>query len=40
MMDQLRIFHADNAVQLKKVNEYYDCKEMAVYVYSKDTCIH
>lgn len=43
MIDQLRVFHADNAVQLKKVDEfdeYYDCKEMAVYVYSKDACIH
>jgi hypothetical protein len=43
MIDQLRIFHADNAMQLKKVDEfkeYYDCEEMAVYVYSKDTCIH
>jgi len=43
MVDQLRVFHADNAAQLKKVDEfdeYYDCKEMAVYVYSKDACIH
>jgi hypothetical protein len=43
MINQLRVFHADNAVQLNKVgefDEYYDCKEMAVYVYSKDACIH
>jgi hypothetical protein len=43
MLDQLRVFHANNAVQLEKVdefNEYYDSKEMAVYVYSKYACIH
>jgi hypothetical protein len=43
MVDQLRVFHADNAVQLKKVDEfdkYYNCKEKAVHVYSKDACIH
>lgn len=33
MVNQLRVFHADNAVQLKKVDEfdeYYDCKEIVV----------
>ncbi len=43
MIDQLRIFHADHPGQLTKVDEfdeYYDCKEMAVYLYSKDSCIH
>lgn len=43
MIEQLRVFHADNLVQLEKVddfNEYYNCKDMAVYVYSKDACIH
>ncbi|CAF3180100.1 unnamed protein product [Rotaria socialis] len=43
MVNQLRLFHANNSVQLKKVDEFeefYDCKEMAVYLYSKDACIH
>ncbi|CAF1492821.1 unnamed protein product [Adineta steineri] len=43
MVNQLRLYHADSPVQLKKVDEFkefYDCKVMAVYVYSKDSCIH
>ncbi|CAF1617917.1 unnamed protein product [Rotaria magnacalcarata] len=43
MINRLRLFHADNPLQLKKVDEFeefYDCKEMAVYLYSKDACIH
>ncbi len=43
MVMQLRLSHADNPVQLKKIDEFeefYDCKEMAVYLYSKDACIH
>ena len=43
MIDQLRLFHAGNSVQLDKVddfNDYYDSKEMAAYIYSKDASIH
>jgi hypothetical protein len=41
MVMQLRLSHADNPVQLKKIDEFeefYDCKEMAVYLYLKQRC--
>lgn len=43
MIHHLRGFHAGNPMQLAKVDEfeeYYDCKEMAVYLYSKNASIH
>jgi hypothetical protein len=43
MIHHLRDFHIDNSIQLEKVDEfeeYYDCKEMAVYLYSKNASIH
>ena len=43
MINQLRLFHATNPVQLAKVDEFeqaYDSKEQAFYLYSKDSCIH
>ncbi|UJR07439.1 hypothetical protein I4U23_011725 [Adineta vaga] len=43
MITQLRQYHADNSNQLEKIDEFeefYDCKEMAVYLYSKDACLH